>query len=183
MKTSRVTLSKTHKAIFGRLQRCVANLQIWAAFEITKLRPPHFDRAGRYGDFFIWVPDAAIFSFVVRICSLFDSGDDCITLDSYAKIVGMNRPIPQDVRAKIDAANAAVQPLRKVRNAYYAHRSSKGTMSNLFEVNKLTYDKLLSITQKTCAAATALGSLTSLTLPPLDLEPQEGLRRLLADLQ
>ena len=182
MKTNSVPIGKIHKAIFGRLQRCVAHLHIWAAFEMRSRRPRNFQRAERYSNFFDWIPDAAIFSFVVRTCSLFDTGADCITLESYAKAIKKKVTIPPAAKAKIEAAAIAVEPLRKVRNTYYAHRLAEGTFSNLFKEHKLTCNKLFSIMELTREAAIALCELTSQEPPPLYMNPQKGLSRLLADL-
>jgi hypothetical protein len=183
MKATQTPLEKTHEAIFGRLQRCVAHLHIWAAFEMQDRRPEHYERAHRYGDFFEWIPDAAIFSFVVRVCSLFDAGKDCITLNSYAEIIELTTPIPNEVRSKIEAASNAVKPLKDVRNAYYAHRLARGTVSDLFKKHDLTCNKLFSIMDQTRDAARALCSLTIQKVPRLDLTPEDGLARLLADLR
>jgi hypothetical protein len=182
MKASRVSEFEIFEAVFGRLQRCAAHLEIWASFEMKDHRPKHFHRVNDYGEFFIWVPDAAAFSFIVRICSLFDTSEDCITLESYAQVVGFRNPITESVRTKIDLAADAVQPLRKVRNAYYAHRLAKGTASDLFEENDLTCDKLFSILELTRNAAAAVCELAKHRLPPLNPSPQKDLARLLADL-
>ena len=90
-------------------------------------------------------PEAIITTFVIQLCSLFDRGQDCIVVRTYeAKLRQGGKDTAQSTDL-IEQAETMINPLRDIRDNYYAHRLAEGAMSDLIEANGLTNDRLFEI--------------------------------------
>lgn len=180
-KPSDLPIEKMRGNIMNRLHQAGTQIQIWRALRINEQRHDDVSILDRYPLFTHGWPETFITTFVIQLCSLFDRGSDCITIKSYrSKLDELGRDTTES-KARIDAAEKAIEPLRVVRDNYYAHRLAEGAMTDLIKATEMTGNRLFDIYREAREAVQSLLTADD-KIEFVEPDPVPHLNRMIADL-
>ena len=132
-----------------------------------------------FPEFFRFDEHAHLTAFIVHITTLFDKRNDTVKLERLRKTLSKTIIVSDEIKNKLkllfEETNAIALKILVLRHNAFAHRSDEYSYDDSFKLAKLSYEELLTLTEKSkqilnlFLQATKRGEVTFRDLPKEDL--------------
>lgn len=148
----RLSLDEQIDIARNQLVRARIFLDLWWYYRGSPTRGQSLEAMNEFSEFFKFDEHAHLTAFIVHITTLFDKRNDTVKLENLRKTVLQTFAVSDEIKEELEKhfqqANGIAAKVLILRHNAFAHRSTEYNYNDAFTLAKLSYDELLTLTEK-----------------------------------